>query len=337
MGIVATISPYVDAVREELMARTSFGFAPDRDLPRPPARRADPGSGPRVLFVGFPSDYSLAFLLGLLQLDVRVCGIVTSPGAHPAILGDNALSRIADHLGVPLLRTWRINDDHSRIDLAGLRPEAAVMASFNQIVNAPTLRIPGHGFINVHPSLLPQYRGPEPVYWVIADGAARTGITLHRAVPKVDAGPILAQAAVAVDPHDTSGTLTRRLVEAGVPLLRPALEALLADAPGTVPDLHAGSYLPSVGHRRLDEAPSAAAAERMVRAGVPNMPAWTRVGGEVAYVLAAQLRNASTPGPDRAPRLSFADGDLALLAVSPSCHCHHDVEDCPHREDARAS
>ena len=192
---MATISPYLDAVREELLARTSLSFAPDRDLPRAPARHAEASSGPRILFVGFPSDYSLAFLLGLLQLDVHVCGIVTSPGAHPAILGDNALSRIADHLGVPLLRTWRINDDHSRIDLAALRPEAAVMASFNQIVNAPTLRIPHHGFINIHPSRLPDYRGPEPVYWVIADGAEVTGISLHRAVPKVDAGPILADAA----------------------------------------------------------------------------------------------------------------------------------------------
>ena len=317
------------------MAQPSFSFTPDRDLPPPPARRAEVGSGPRILFVGFPSDYSLAFLLGLLQLDVQVAGIVTSPGAHPSILGDNALSRIADHLGVPLLRAWRINDDHSRLDLASLQAEGAVMASFNQIVNAPTLRIPRHGFMNIHPSLLPQYRGPEPVYWVIADGTARTGITLHRAVPKVDAGPILAQAEVAVDPHDNSGTLTRRLAGAGVPLLGEALAALLEDAQGIQPDLRAGSYLPSVGHRRLDEAESAVAAERMVRAGVPNMPAWTRIGQVVTYVLAAQVRDGKGPGPDRAPRLSFPDGDLALLSISPSCHCHHDVEDCPHREDAR--
>jgi methionyl-tRNA formyltransferase len=337
MAAMATDSPYLDSVREELMGRTSFSFAPDRDLPPAPARHAAPGSGPRVLFVGFPSDYSLAFLLGLLRLEVTVCGIVTSPGAHPAILGDNALSRIADHLGVPLLRAWRINDDHSRLDIAALKPEAAVMASFNQIVNAPTLRIPQHGFINVHPSLLPQYRGPEPVYWVIADGTDRTGITLHRAVPKVDAGPILAQAEVAVDPRDTSGTLTRRLIGAGLPLLDMAVAGLLADSPGVQPDLHAGSYRPSVGHRRLDEAGSAQEAERMVRAGVPNMPAWTRVDGSVAYVLAAGLRGHGDPGRERAPRLSFPDGDLALLSLSPSCRCHHDVEDCPHREEVHAS
>jgi methionyl-tRNA formyltransferase len=319
------------------MARPSFSFTPDRDLPSPSMEAATSADGPRILFVGFPSDYSLAFLLGLLQLDVSVCGIVTSPGAHPSILGENALSRIADHLCVPLLRPWRINDDHSRLDIAALRPDGAVMASFNQIVHAPTLRIPPHGFMNIHPSFLPRYRGPEPVYWAIADGAATTGISLHRAVAKVDAGPILAQAEVPVSPRDTSGTLTRRLVDAGLELLGEAVAALLDDAPGLQPDLHAGSYLPSVGHRRLDEAESAAAAERMVRAGVPNMPAWTRIDGRAAYVLAAEVVRSGAPVAAGLPRISLPGGDLALLKTSPSCRCHHDVEDCPHREDALSS
>src|SRR5438105_3241138 len=110
----------------------------------PPATLA-PGRGPALVFAGFPSDYSLGFLFALLQLDVRVVGIVTSPGAHPAILGDNALSRIAGHLGVPLLRAWRINDEHSRMSLAALHPDAVVMASFDQIVGHRALEIPMHG------------------------------------------------------------------------------------------------------------------------------------------------------------------------------------------------
>ena len=152
-------------------------------------RRPDtitPGDGPRVAFAGFPSDFSLAFLLRLLQLDVQPVGIITSPGAHPAILGDNALSRIADHLGIPLIRAWRINDEHSRFELDELGLDAVVMASFDQIVGARALALPKHGWLNVHPSLLPAYRGPEPVYWAIADGAAVTGISMHNAAPKVD-------------------------------------------------------------------------------------------------------------------------------------------------------
>ena len=62
------------------------------------------------------------------------------------------------------------------------------MASFDQIVGARALALPKHGWLNVHPSLLPAYRGPEPVYWAIADGVAVTGISMHKAAPKVDSG-----------------------------------------------------------------------------------------------------------------------------------------------------
>ena len=184
---MATTSEYLDMVGRDLWSRDVFTFIPDRDLPPPPAT-ITPGSGPRVAFAGFPSDFSLAFLLRLLQLDVQPVGIITSPGAHPAILGDNALSRIADHLGIPLLRAWRINDEHSRFALEELGLDAVVMASFDQIVGPRALAIPKRGWLNVHPSLLPAYRGPEPVYWAIADGAPITGISMHKAAPKVELG-----------------------------------------------------------------------------------------------------------------------------------------------------
>lgn len=322
---MATRSPYLERVAAELRQRPSLSFVPDRDLEEPEGV-AERGGGPRVAFVGFPSDYSLGFLLGLLDLDVEPAAIVTSPGAHPAILGENALSRIARHLDVPLIRAWRVNDEHSRLELSALDLDAAVMASFDQIITAPTLGIPRHGFLNVHPSLLPAYRGPEPVYWVIADGAARTGISLHRAVAKVDAGPVLAQAPVDVRGDDNAGTLTRRLVDAGTACLGKALTALLADAPGEPLDVAAGSYRPSVGHRRLDSAASAVEAERMVRAGMPNMPAWTEVSGRPVYALRASLG-----GTGEGPRLTFPDGTLTIDEMAATCHCHHDVAECPHR------
>jgi methionyl-tRNA formyltransferase len=326
---VSLASPYLDRAREELWSRDVFSFIPDRDLPEPVDVVAQ-GGGPAVVFTGFPSDYSLGFLLGLLQLDVRVVGIVTSPGAHPAILGDNALSRIASHLDVPLLRAWRINDEHSRMSLAALQADAVVMASFDQIVGARALEIPRHGWMNIHPSLLPAYRGPEPVYWAIADGAVETGITLHRAVARVDAGPILAQKAMAIRADDTSGSLTKRLVATGVDLLPSALQGLLANAPGTPPDLSRSSYRSSVGHRSLSEATSAVEAERMVRAGYPNMLAWTVIDGHPVYVEGARIladgKRSENPG------LQYPDGELELVAIAPTCRCHHDVTDCPHRE-----
>ncbi|MFI5286308.1 MAG: methionyl-tRNA formyltransferase [Candidatus Dormibacteria bacterium] len=325
---MATSSAYLDMVRRELWAREVFTFIPDRDLP-PPPETISPGSGPRLAFAGFPSDFSLAFLLRLLQLDYQLVGIITSPGAHPAILGDNALSRIADHLGVPLIRAWRINDEHSRFELEELGLDAVVMASFDQIVGPRALAIPKHGWLNVHPSLLPAYRGPEPVYWAIADGVQVTGISMHKAAPKVDSGPIFAQASVPILPADTAGTLTRRLVEAGMPLLPEAVDRLLTDAPGIDVDMTASSYRSSIGHRSLDEAGSADEAERMVRAGAPNMLPWVMRDGRAVYVKSARVANGTSA--DGVPVLHYPAGDLLLLETMDTCGCHHNTNDCAHR------
>ena len=331
---MATASEYLDRVRRDLWAKESFGFIPDIDLP-PAAGTALLGSGPRVAFAGFPSDYSVAFLLELLCLEVEPAGLITSPGAHPAILGNNALSRIADHLGIPLLRAWRINDEHSRMHLAELHLDAVVMASFDQIVATRTMESAKHGWLNIHPSPLPRYRGPEPVYWAIADGAPTTGITLHRAARKVDAGGVLRQEEVAIDPGDTAGTLTKRLVQHGVALLPGAVTALLRDEPGTTQESDSATYRPSVGHRPLESAGSAAEAERMVRAGVPNMPAWARIDGRDVYVMAAAVRHQSDGG--HGPHLRYADGDLEVTETSERCGCHHDTPDCPHRTQTTAA
>lgn len=325
-------SPYLDDVRAQLWARDSFSFIPDRQLPEPGGtpRRNISENAPRLLFAGFPSDYSLAFLLGLLDLDVDLRGIVTSPGAHPAILGHNALSRIADHLGIPILRLWRVNDEHARKDLEALEPDGVVMASFDQIIGARALAIPRHGWLNIHPSRLPLYRGPEPVYWTIADGAAEAGITLHRAAPRFDAGPILAQRVLPVGPDDTAGTLTRKLSRAGVEALPEALGKLLGDDPGIPLDMEQATYRPSVGHRNLRSARSAAEAERMVRAGLPNMPAYVDTDGRSLYVLAARRVDACPEGKG----LTWPDGALQLVETREACGCHHDEPACPHREPA---
>jgi methionyl-tRNA formyltransferase len=325
--MVATASDWLTEAEQWLWGQESFSFIPDRALSEPHGA-AESDGGPRVIFAGFPSDYSLAFLLALLRLDVQVVGIVTSPGAHPAILGTNALSRIADHLSIPLLRHWRINDEHARQDMARLQPALGVIASFDQILGARALAIPAHGWLNVHPSALPAYRGPEPIYWTIADGAAEAGITLHRAVPKFDAGPILAQRRLVPAADETAGTLTHRLSALGTGALGEAVAAMLAGEPGIVPDLAEGSYRPSVGHRHLSTAASAAEAERMVRAGVPNMPAWVEVEGHPVFVTRA--RTVTDCGA--AAGLRYPDGCLQVLETAVACGCHHDDPHCPHRE-----
>ncbi|HZB97305.1 MAG TPA: formyltransferase family protein [Candidatus Sulfotelmatobacter sp.] len=323
---MATTSAYLEEAARRLWSQDTFSFLPNRQLPPAPEEPTRTGDGPQVIFTGFPSEFSLAFLYKLLTLDVQLVGIITSPSAHPAILGDTALSRIAEHLDIPLLRLWHINDDHSYLDIKALEPEAVVMASFNQIVRSRVLSTAPQGWLNVHPSMLPAYRGPEPIYWAISEGATTTGITLHRAVPKFDAGPILAQEAVPIEADDTAGTLTRRLAAAGTAILPEAVAKLLRGDPGRVPDLGQATYRSSVGHRLLTRAATAVEAERMVRAGVPNMRAWLELDDHPVYVSQARV------GADGHRGVEFADGFLQVLDVHETCGCHHDVADCPHRE-----
>jgi methionyl-tRNA formyltransferase len=130
------------------------------------------------------------------------------------------------------------------------------------------------------------------------------------------------------------GTLTKRLVRHGVALLQGAVEDLLRDEPGAAQDGDAASYRPSVGHRPLEAAGSAAEAERMVRAGVPNMPAWAHIDGRDLYVMGAAV---SHDGDGGFPRLRYADGDLVVTETSERCGCHHDTPDCPHRASTTAA
>lgn len=327
-------SPWLAEVESWLWAKSEFRMVPDLLVPPLPGARDHiaPRGGPRVGFAGFPSDFSLALLLALIDSGVQIAGIATSVGANPAIAGENALSQVADHLGVPLLRLARVNEYDSLVALERLRADLFMIASFDQILGEHALGIPKLGWVNVHPSLLPKYRGPEPVYWAIVNGEREAGVSFQRVARAIDAGPLLAQRSAPVLASDTGGSLTRRLTELGAGCVPEVVAAALAGDPGTPMDMSLGSYYTSVGHRRIDHVDSAVMADRLVRAGNPNMVAATSCGGRVCYVLRARLVAHSDMDPG--PRLTFPDGDLLLEETSDRCGCHHGepVGSCPHDE-----
>jgi methionyl-tRNA formyltransferase len=327
------LTPWLARVEEWLLDKSEFRMIPDLAIPIPAQGPGPSGSGGRrVGFVGFPSDYSLLILLGLLRSEVQLVGLATSLGANPAISGENALSQVAVHLGVPLLRLARVNDYDSLSLLRRLGADLFVIASFDQILHRRALEIPPMGWVNVHPSLLPRYRGPEPVYWALVNGEQESGVSFQRVAAGIDAGPILFQGAEAVRPRDTAGTLTRRLTELAWRHVPQVLDAALRGEAGQPMDLSKGSYYSSVGHRRIDGLDSVITADRLVRAGDPNMLAAALYGGQVAYVRRAMPVAADDGRPG--PRLHYPDGDLLLLELAGSCGCHHGepVGSCPHDE-----
>ncbi len=336
-GALPPASTYLAKVEEWLWKKPEFRMVPDLRIPFSPDPLSapistPPAGGPRVGFAGFPSDYSLALLLSLLRSGVSLTGIATSLGANPAIAGENALSQIADHLGVPLLRLARVNDYDSLVALERLKSEMFVVASFDQILGQRALSIPPKGWVNIHPSLLPLYRGPEPIYWAIVQGELESGVSFQRVARGIDAGPLLAQVKVEVKDDDTTGTLTRRVTEVGTRETPDVMRRALDGAPGQPMDLEAGSYYTSVGHRRIDRVDSVVLAERLVRAGNPNMLAATSCGGRLCYVV--RVRRVEAVDMTLGPRLTYPDGDLILEETVDRCGCHHGepIGSCPHDE-----
>jgi methionyl-tRNA formyltransferase len=255
--------------------------------------RPGPGQGFRIVFCGIPSDYGTAFLLHLLEEDANVVAAVASTRWQRTHPKPDLIARIAGHLGRPVEVAADINAESFTRCLREYAPDVVVMASFDQIARAEVLAIPRLGWLNIHPSLLPRHRGPEPIYWAIAHGDRESGITLHWAVERVDAGPILEQRAVPILPADTAGTLCKRLVATGLEALDATLVRLAAgDTHGRLPDLAGGSYDPPVRPAQLDLQQPFADLERSVRAGQPDQrPVVTWKGKELFVVGVRRLED----------------------------------------------
>jgi methionyl-tRNA formyltransferase len=182
----------------------------------------------RVAFLGTPA-FAVPSLERLVEAGHDVALVVTQPD-RPAGRGrapsPPPVKVAAERLGLPVRQPERLRDDLDVLRAA--RPEVAVVAAYGEVLSAATLAVPTRGFVNVHPSLLPELRGATPVPAAILAGMATTGVTVMQVSLGVDAGPILAQVAEPIRDDDTGGTLLARLGELGADLLVEALPRWLA-------------------------------------------------------------------------------------------------------------
>jgi folate-dependent phosphoribosylglycinamide formyltransferase PurN len=167
-----------------------------------------------------------------------------------------------------------INGAAARAVLQAARPDLVVTCHFDQILAPEAIALAPLGGVNLHPSLLPAHRGPMPCFWSAAEGGARFGVSIHRLAPRIDAGAVLAQRAVAPAPGATVSAAARALHLAGAAMLVETLDAIAAGREGgrEVPPL---PYCPFP-----DRAALAAASRRGVRlAGLADLRAARALGG----------------------------------------------------------
>jgi methionyl-tRNA formyltransferase len=140
---------------------------------------------------------------------------------------------LAQRLNLPVLQPERARDEKFIAELRELKPDLVVIVAYGQILPLAILDLPRHGCLNIHPSLLPKFRGPAPIQWAIANADAETGVTLMRIDAGLDTGDIVAQRRTPIRPEDDSATLHDRLAQLGAELLVQ-----------TIPDYVAGKIQP---------------------------------------------------------------------------------------------
>ena len=213
----------------------------------------------RVLFLGQSCAAAMPPLMALIDAGCEISAVVLArqPGAR---LGE--IQRFATGKGIPV--QWVKSAARATDALRTIAPEVAVAACFPWRLPGAALEIPPLGILNVHPSLLPAGRGPEPVFWTLRRGEPVTGATVHRMDAGFDTGPIVAQAEMAIPDGIRAPALERDLMARGGSLVVDALPALAAGTLEPWPQ-------PSEG---VTYAPVPAAADWTMMTSLPAAWAW---------------------------------------------------------------
>lgn len=266
----------------------------------------------KVAFFG-TSELGADALQALVRAGVEVGVAVTQPD-RPAGRGRKLrpppVAARATELGVPLVQT----DDASRHPP---RADAGVVVAFGQLLRDPLLH--AYPLYNLHPSLLPRWRGAAPVERAIMQGDADTGVAVIELVEALDAGPVHGMARFPIGPRDDAGAVHARALELGVPMLVDALEGRTQATPQAAEGVTYANKL-TAADRRLDWSRPAVELERVVRALSPHLGARCELDGRPLLVWrACALDHGPRAGNVDPPlRVGCGSGALDLLEIQPA-------------------
>src|ERR1700731_2040307 len=185
----------------------------------------------RILFCGTPHFAVPTFIQLLAQPDIEIAAVITQPDrprGRGRQISAPPVKEAAIAANVPVHQPEKIRSPEARDLLQRLAPDCIVIIAYGQIIPASLLKIPKLGWINLHASLLPKYRGAAPINWAIANGETQTGITTMRIDAGMDTGDILLQEKIGIAPEETAPELAASMAEAGAPLMHDTLRRIAA-------------------------------------------------------------------------------------------------------------
>jgi methionyl-tRNA formyltransferase len=259
----------------------------------------------------------------------QVIGLVTQPlrASRPGSVVSPLRETAAEH-DTPIFDPESINTDDARRMLVAWAADLFIVADYGQILSVETLATARLGGINLHGSLLPKYRGAAPINWAIFNGDAQTGVTVIHMTPRVDAGPMLAQARTAIDSEESAVELERRLSELGAPLVLQAIDNLAAGR--TVPMAQDTSQATPARRLRktdgrIDWSRSAAAIKNQIRALEPwprTYTFWQRPGHEPLRLIVGRSSVTDVPPAARAGTAVRSTDDLVVATGAGALSIH---------------
>jgi methionyl-tRNA formyltransferase len=185
----------------------------------------------RTVYLG-TSDFAAGVLNDLAEGPHRPALVVTRPDAKQGRgrkTGPPPVAVTARELGIETIQPASVNDEETSARVTAVKPDAVILCAFGALVKAPLLT--DHDILNVHPSLLPRWRGAAPVERAMMAGDAQTGVSIMRLVAELDAGPVYAQQPEPILPTDDYASLSARLQDVSVALLHEVLETNPVPAP----------------------------------------------------------------------------------------------------------
>jgi methionyl-tRNA formyltransferase len=255
----------------------------------------------RIVFFGTPelAVPSLDAVAGRHTVTAVVCQPDKAQGRSKKLVPPPVKVRALE-LGIPVHQPAKLNDGAFEAWLRAQAPELCVLVAYGRILKQPILDVPRHGFLNLHPSLLPKFRGPSPIQAALLAGDAETGVTIMRIEAETDAGAILLQRRHAIEDEDTTETLTGRLGRFGAELLVEAIDRVARGEATYVPqDSSRATHCRLIAKEdaKIDWRLSAREIHNRVRAFVPWPVAYATLHGEILRIFGARALPGSTPRP----------------------------------------
>lgn len=228
--------------------------------------------------------------------------------------------------GLPLFQPESLRDPDAFARMESIEVDLLVVVAYGEILRRNVLQIAPGGALNVHPSLLPKYRGASPIAEAIRGGDPQTGVSIMKLVRRLDAGPVVAQSTIELDGHETTGSLSQRLADLAAEMLPDVCYDWLDGRLKAVDqDESAATYTRewTKADAAIDWTLSAERIERLVRAALPWPVAWTAFDGQRLQVRAACVfaGDGGSPGEVVEHRknliVATGSGHLALVSVQP--------------------